>query len=223
MAMATSHKAVRLALPLGPRTLIVVGCGRGGTSLVAGAAIILGVPMGSSPASIIHEDMELVYAAQGRDIDGRLIDGSADNGLKKLEEIIEARNDANDLWGWKDPSADLYLGAIAEVVRNPFIVFVNRDMAAVAQSEVKQMQSSIEQAYDLALIRYSRYWELLQRLQWPTLLVSYERSLLNPESLLCEIADFIGLEPPSERQRDFIKQFASGRDYQELDLANAAV
>ncbi|WJI51195.1 sulfotransferase [Mesorhizobium sp. C089B] len=154
--------------------------------------------MGSSPDSIIHEDMELVYAAQGRDIDGRLIDDSADDGLKKLEEIIEARNDANDLWGWKDPSADLYLGAIAEVVRNPFIVFVNRDMAAVAQSEVKQMQSSIEQAYDLALIRYSRYWELLQRLQWPTLLVSYERSLLNPESLLCEIADFIGLEPPAK-------------------------
>ena len=165
--------------------------------------------------------MELVYAAQGRDMDGRLIDDWA--GFKKLEEIIEARNDANDLWGWKDPSADLYLGAIAEVVRNPFVVFVNRDLAAVAQSEVKQMQCSIEQAYDLALVRYSRYWELLQRLQWPTLLVSYERSLLEPEALLCEIADFIGLEPPSERQRDFIKRFASGRDYQQLDLANAAV
>ena len=180
-------------------------------------------PWDRHPNSVIHEDLELVYAAQGRDLDGHLIDGSADVGLQKLEEIIEARNDANDLWGWKDPSADLYLGAIADAVRNPFIVFVNRDMAAVAQSEVKQMQSSIEQAYDLALIRYSRYWELLQRLQWPTLLVSYERALLNPEAMLCEIADFIGLEPPSEKQRDFIKRFASGRDYQQLDLANAAV
>ena len=57
-AMATSHKAIKLTSAEGPRTLIVVGCGRGGTSLVAGAAIILGVAMGSTIDSVIHEDME---------------------------------------------------------------------------------------------------------------------------------------------------------------------
>ena len=165
----------------------------------------------------------MVYAAQGRDLDGHLIDHSADAGTQRLRELIEARNAAHDIWGWKDPSADLYLEAVADAVRNPFVLFVNRDMAAVAQSEVKLMQCSIEQAYDMALIRYGRYWELLQRLQWPTLLVSYERSVVDPEALLCEIAEFVGLEPPGEKQRDLVKRFASGRDYQQLDLASAAI
>lgn len=214
--MAASHKAIKFASAQAQRTLIVVGCGRGGTSLVAGAASILGVPMGAAHDSLIHEDMELVYAAQGRDLDGNLIDCSTDMAMEKLRDLIRERNEANDLWGWKDPSADLYLETVASVVRDPFVLFVNRDMAAVAQSEVKLMQCSIEQAYEMALIRYGRYWELLQRLRWPTLLVSYERSVLDPKSLLSEIADFIGLDQPSEPQFDLVRRFASGRDYRAL-------
>ncbi|MEP6565952.1 MAG: hypothetical protein ABJB10_12505 [Mesorhizobium sp.] len=218
--MAATHTAIKFASPETQRTLVIVGCGRGGTSLVAGAAIILGVAMGTTSDSVHHEDMELVYAAQGRDMDGNLIDNSADISLEKLRNLIQKRNEANDLWGWKDPSADLYLETVADVVRNPFVLFVNRDMAAVAQSAVKRMQCSIEQAYDMAIIRYRRYWELLQRLQWPTLLVSYERSILDPVALLCEIADFVGLEPPNEKRCDMVKRFASGRTYQQLDLGD---
>lgn len=214
--MATSHRAIRLESPGAQRTLIVVGCGRGGTSLIAGAAVILGVPMGTKAESLNHEDIELVNLAQGRDFDGNLIDDAPDVVTDKLRNLIQSRNDANDLWGWKDPSADLYLAAVADILRNPLVLFVNRDMAAIAQSEVNQTQCSIEQAFDQALLRFDRYWELLQRLQWPTLLVSYERAALDPEALLCEIADFVGLEPPVEGQRDLIRRFASGRGYRQI-------
>jgi len=216
VTMTTSHKAIRLETPGAQRTLIVVGCGRGGTSLVAGAASILGVDMGTDDTSTLHEDLELVYTAQGRDRHGNLMAHSADVATENLKQLVRARNEANDLWGWKDPSADLYLEAISEVVRHPFVLFVNRDIAAIAQSEFKRMQSSIEQAYEQALLRFGRYWVMLQRLQWPTLLVSYERAALDPEALLREVADFIGLAPPNEKQVVAVKAFASGRSYQRI-------
>jgi hypothetical protein len=160
--------------------------------------------------------MEIVFAAQNRDSDGNLIDDSVDINTEKVAAIIRKRNSTKDVWGWKDPSADLYLEAVSKELRNPFVLFVNRDMAAIAQSEVKQMQGSIEQAYELALLRFARYWELLQRFGWPTLLVSYERAALDPVSLLSEIADFVGLGQPSKRQFDLVRRFASGRDYRAL-------
>ncbi|WP_210248201.1 MULTISPECIES: sulfotransferase domain-containing protein [unclassified Mesorhizobium] len=217
--METTHKAIKLSSPGVQRTLIVVGCGRGGTSLVAGAASILGIAMGVSSDSTNHEDDELVNLAQGRDLDGNVIESPAETYLEKLRNLIQTRNEANDFWGWKDPSADMYLEAISDVLRDPLVLFVNRDMVAIAQSEVKRLQCSIEQAYDNALARYSRYWELLQRLQWPTLLVSYERAALDPAALLSEIAEFVGLEPPVERQSDLVKKFASSRDYRKIDLS----
>jgi hypothetical protein len=199
----------------------VVGCGRGGTSLVAGAAIILGVPMGTDSDSINHEDVELVHAAQGRDVEGRPTNVSAGSMTENLKVLIRKRNESSDLWGWKDPSADLYLQDISDSLRNPFIVFVNRDMAAIAQSEFNRMQYSIEQAYEQALLRFTRYWNLLQKLQWPTLLVSYERAALDPESLLCEIADFLGLNQPSKQQREAAKRFAVARDYRSIPPTSA--
>ncbi|MBZ9672569.1 sulfotransferase [Mesorhizobium sp. ES1-3] len=214
--MTTTHTAIKFASPGVQRTLIVVGCGRGGTSLVAGVAAILGVPMGAPHGSTNHEDVELVNLAQGRDLDGNPIGLSAEVHLEKLRSLIQARNRANDLWGWKDPSADMYLDAVSDVLRDPLVLFVNRDMAAIAQSEVNQMQGSIEQAYDMALQRFGRYWGLLQRLQWPTLLVSYERAVLDPEALLCEIADFVGLTPPTEEQRGVARRFAEDREYRTL-------
>ncbi|AZO06017.1 MULTISPECIES: sulfotransferase domain-containing protein [unclassified Mesorhizobium] len=214
--MVTSHRAISLEPPNAERTLIVVGCGRGGTSLVAGAAIILGVPMGADSDSVNHEDVELVNAAQGRDVHGRPTSPVADSVTENLRRLIQERNDSNSLWGWKDPSADLYLEKVSTEVRNPLVVFVNRDMAAIAQSEFNKMQYSIEQAYEQALHRFSRYWSLLQKLQWPTLLVSYERAALDPEALLCEMADFIGLDQPTKQQREAVKRFAATRDYQAI-------
>ncbi|MBZ9819643.1 hypothetical protein [Mesorhizobium sp. CA4] len=172
--------------------------------------------MGTAADSLNHEDIELVNLAQGRDLDGNPTGDASQMVTEKLRKLVLARNDANELWGWKDPSADLYLETISDVLRNPFVLFVNRDMAAIAQSELSQTQGSIEQAFEQALLRFGRYWELLQRLQWPTLLVSYERAALNSEALLCEVADFIGLPPPTERQKTAVKAFAFERTYRQI-------
>ncbi|TGQ11816.1 MULTISPECIES: hypothetical protein [unclassified Mesorhizobium] len=173
--------------------------------------------MGAPEDSINHEDVEIVNLAQGRDFDGNLIDFPPDAISERLTRLVQARNETHDLWGWKDPSADLYLDTIAHVLRNPFVLFVNRDMAAIAKSELNQMQGSIEQGYEMALLRFGRYWALLQRMQWPTLLVSYERAALDPEALLCEIADFIGLEPPTKKQRDMVRKFGTERGYRQIE------
>ncbi|MBZ9672568.1 hypothetical protein [Mesorhizobium sp. ES1-3] len=214
--MISIHRAANLPECSDQLTLIVIGCGRGGTSLVAGAASILGVDMGSPHDSINHEDMEIVFAAQNRNSDGILIDETVEVNIERVVNIIRKRNIEKTIWGWKDPSADMYLAEVANELRNPFVLFVNRDMAAIAQSEVKQMQCSIEQAYEMALLRFGRYWELLQKLRWPTLFVSYERAALDPESLLSGIADFVGLDQPSGCQLDLVRRFASGRAYRAL-------
>ena len=192
--------------PLPPnRTFVVLGSGRGGTTMVAGTIAILGVQMNNASVDIDEanaEDLDILAASQGREIIER--DGlgrlglvtvvSQEARLTKLTEIINHRNHLNSIWGFKDPSAYIYLEQILCKLRNPRIVVVYRDIMAIAERELIANAVPIQDGLQLALDRYGAIQELVRKLGLPTLFISYERAKFRREKFVRSLSEFLEVD-----------------------------
>jgi hypothetical protein len=171
------------------KTVVVVGSGRGGTSAIAGAIHLLGVRMVEGGHELNSEDREIVMSYQRNMHEGHR------KAAEEVSRIIAERNARYDSWGWKDPSADLYLESVITQIRNPHFVMVFRNPLEVAQSHMEKGTPGIEVGIDAALNRYVRYWLLLQKFRCPTLMVSYERAMSDPSGFVDEACGFLDLKP----------------------------
>jgi len=193
------------------RTYIIVGSGRGGTTMVAGVATILGLDLNpSGPGNL--EDRSFVLVAQNRNPapgHGREQLGLTREGIiERLTNSVRLRNKALDVWGWKDPTASSYLRDIFSRLRNPHIIMVWRDPAAVANANLAAVGGDPDQSFDTVLNNYMEYWRLIHELHCPTLMVSYERGRSKPSQLGAEMAEFLGMEMTPEKEAT-IKEFVS--------------
>jgi len=92
------------------KTVIVLGCPRGGTSLVAGVLSRLGVFMGDG---LGHQYEDPRFREE-----------------TSLEEKINAISKNNSLystWGWKLPNTIYYIDNIIEHIRNPVFIAIYRN------------------------------------------------------------------------------------------------
>jgi hypothetical protein len=182
------------------RTVIVIGCGRGGTTAVSGVVDALGVRMveASQPATRINmEDGEFVGAMLE---DRPEPDAPRYPGLyRRIAKVIARRNAAYIDWGWKDPSADLYLEGVIHQVRNPLVLFVVRNIFDIGMSHLAAGGGSFETAFDQSLQRYQRDWQLAAKLGLPTLFIGYERALSDREAFVAQVIDFLRLTPSEEQ------------------------
>lgn len=91
------------------RTYLIIGNGRGGTSMVAGVAHLLGLEL-NAPKGGGFEDHDFTRVSQGLVPEGPPLplDLSPEEITARLRATVELRNSQHDVWGWKDPSADLY-------------------------------------------------------------------------------------------------------------------
>jgi hypothetical protein len=181
--------ASKRPLPEEPRTVVCFGTPRGGTSMVAGTIVGLGVFMGHNLLQNIEDPMF------NPDTDKAL---SWEAFKTRLPSVIDERNNSHQIWGWKFPLAHAYLDEIVTKLRNPHFVIVHRDpVPATLRSNLNDDQLALQ--------------EMLTRTQWtvnnlkfsdrvkaPTLMVSYERATKNPEGLIMQLADFLQLPLPSD-------------------------
>lgn len=183
-----------------PRTYVVLGAPRGGTSMSAGALRLAGVPMGENIRIEWNEDSEFVshkgYIS--------LFDNPAtvEPYLDRLRGLIAARDQKYDVWGWKDPISALYLDRILGELRNPHLVLVMRDPTAIAMREWAALpQTHVTSAsptfyFDhLAKIQglYARAVQTVRDSNLPALMLSYERCLRYPQDFACRILAFSGM------------------------------
>jgi len=172
-----------------PRTVICFGTPRGGTSMVAGTIVGLGVFMGENLLQNIEDPMF------NQDTDKML---SRDAFKARLPSVIAERNNAHKIWGWKFPLAHAYLDEIISEIRNPHFVIVLRDpVPATLRANLDEDQLALQE-----MLRRTRWTiknlELANRIQAPTLMVSYERASKNPEGLILQLADFMQLAVPDD-------------------------
>lgn len=111
------------------RTFVVLGCPRGGTSLVAGALHTAGVYMGNLGNYYQYEDRDFKIPPK-----------QADQALETLAPIIRRRNRKYPYWGWKLPNNIYYIEQVRHLLVEPCYLFIYRDPLRIAQSSARHDQ-----------------------------------------------------------------------------------
>ncbi len=179
----------------------------------SGALRLAGVPMGEETTVDTNEDREFV-SHQG---DISVFEDAArlEPYLERVRGLIAARDRTYDVWGWKDPISGLYLDRILGDLRNPHLVLVMRDPAAIAMREwVSLPQSHVsgtsQTFYFDHLARtqllYSRAVQIVRDCNLPALILSYERCLRYPQDFASRIIAFSGSSGEDEATDEALMQ-----------------
>lgn len=171
-----------------PRTVVCLGTPRGGTSMVAGAIAGLGVPMGRDlPANVEDPDFNADHTEK-----------PFKAFVRGLPAVIAARNADHAVWGWKYPRAARYLDDIAGHLRQPMLVVVMRDPVPAVLRQMKKGTMSAMEAVQQRVRMEARNVKLVETLEVPTLMVSYERAITYPTEFLTELAAFLKCDLPAD-------------------------
>lgn len=177
--LATSQKRVTIPIaaekvPDGPRTVVVLGVERGGTSMVAGAIRAMGIPMGDR-AGFNHEDPRFLT-----------------EDPERLGAYIAQRNQEHAVWGFKMPKASLNLGFFAQALRAPVFVVAYRNPVAIVDS---WEQRGAGLPFDV-MTRVNDYQAALNRFlcdgRHPVLWVNYERAVADAGAKARFVEDLAG-------------------------------
>lgn len=171
-----------------PRTVVCLGTPRGGTSMVAGAIVGLGVPMGR----------DLTANVEDPDFNANRLGKPLTDFVRDLPAVIAARNADHAVWGWKFPRAGSYLGEIAGKLRQPMLVVVMRDPVPAVLRDLNRGSMSAMEAVQQRVRMGTRNVNLVETLQVPALMVSYERAITYPTDFLTELAGFLKCDLPTD-------------------------
>lgn len=170
----------------GPRTVVCFGTARGGTSMVAGAILGLGVPMGPDLGRNL-EDPEFNFDRQNKPLEAFVDHARA---------VIAVRNAAHGVWGWKFPNAGRYLQQIIGDIRAPHLVCVYRDPVPMALRRTKTAAGA--GSFIATRLRAQiKNTALVEEIGAPCLMVSYEKAAAYPLVFLQELSAFLNLPLPA--------------------------
>jgi len=204
MALSASTSKTSVALnivaePPARRTYVAFGLERGGTSPVAGIMRALGLDLGEID--------------EGNNEDKRF----QAKGLGQLRTVIAARNETQDVWGWKYPPAVSYLPVLVKAIRNPYFVVVYRDVVATALSrhqwDGKFLRRSVRMSLHEANATTNANTSFALATGRPCLLVSNEKASRDTDALIDEIADFLNVETPPDDLRVQIREYVRPGSY----------
>ncbi|KNG95311.1 sulfotransferase family protein [Pseudaestuariivita atlantica] len=182
-------------------TPVILGTPRGGTSMLSGLCRIFGIDMGDTLDQANNEDQDfLVHGGDRILLTGDKRTRKRKDVINRIGEVIDTRNAAKSTWGWKDPMAAFYIDDVFHKLRNPAILAVLRDPAAVGIREIHarginenedlrkmlQVQNAVEQ--------HNRILTVIERSKVPTFVLSYERALRHPEPVVEGLAAFLGID-----------------------------
>lgn len=177
-----------------PRTIVVVGVARGGTSMVAGALHHLGVPMGKPCQPPIYEDT-------------RFDDPLAKGDARAVRKLARQSTRQWRVWGYKRPKSAQHLRLIDRTFVNPRYVVVFRDVAAVARrqqlahAEEPESIAARAGALKLSLKKYMQITDFLLKHEPPALSISYEKAVQQPNAFLDSLMDFAQLRATADEVR----------------------
>ena len=170
------------------KTFIVIGAPRGGTSMVAGVLHHLGVNMVSTLPSTVYERLDLSLAIEGDTAD-------------EANNIIASLNTQYKIWGWKRPDSIYHTDKWQGKFRNPHYIFVFRDVFAIANRNRISMLHNVIDNIQLANEHYRIMIDFLHKTKAPTLLISYEKAMMNQEYFIERMSKFIG----SKQRKDLFE------------------
>ena len=181
-----------------PKTVVIIGAPRGGTSMVAGTVRELGINLGQRLGEN-HEDPKFLK----KDLD-------------HIRDAIALRNEQNETWGWKMPHSTEYIDEIEEDLRNPHVIMVWRNTLATSISQVNRSGSDIHTALQFSTNRVQDMVDKVAKLSCPVLLVDYDRATVYKEDFIDALAEFVGAEMNDEMRQNCLRFIDPSVGYQQV-------
>jgi len=171
-----------------PRTLIMTGLARSGTSMLADMLRAGGVWQGDHVFEPIIEDAEIGQLLRARD-------------LSRLDALIARRNAMMPVWGFKLPNLHHFLkhSELARF-RNPLLLIMYRDPVAVTVRNILSEQAEGIAAIIDATAAMHAMTQFAFATKLPVLFLSYEKALQFGTDFIDSVATFCGIAV-DDRQR----------------------
>lgn len=158
-----------------PKTFIVFGNFRGGTTMIAKCLKNMGVFMGHLMSSGTGEDEEFQT-----------------DDAREIIELIKKRNEAHYVWGWKFPNSIKYVDRFEEYLVNPHFICIFRDPYAIAMSEVNRTNQDFNLMFNRANQRNKKMIEFATSNNRKVLMLSYEHCITRREEFAKTLTKFVG-------------------------------
>jgi len=172
-------------LPAGaPRTAVVLGVARGGTSMVSGVLRGLDVFMGDN-LGFNHEDTKVQRIVSNKK-------------FEDFGELARERDEEHPIWGFKFPEASVMMDKFHPSLRNPHYLFVMRHPMSRGMSVVARTGGTLTAAIEDALKNYQAIFAFLNKVDAPVLMINYEQATENAQASVEQIAGFLGMDQHSE-------------------------
>ena len=197
-----------------PKEIIILGMHRSGTSMLSGVLNRLGIDMGddqvgrqqSNPLGHF-EDGELlslneyILSQAGGSWDNPPPAAQIQNQAAKLndriQKIIQDKRLANQdqHWGWKDPRTSLTINLYLPYLRNPYIIWSQRDPVSISNSLWIRNEISPEEADELTEYYQKQIKDFFrQHPELPVLEISYQDMIDQPGYWIHKIVGFLNLD-----------------------------
>ena len=180
------------------RTFVVVGCPRGGTSVLAGALHHAGVHMGAFTTT------------QYEDPDFKIPPDLASGASARLAPVIRSRNEQFEYWGWKVPNSVYYIQSVAPLLVNPCFLFIYRDPLEIARSSARHDEGNWDERRQMLFEVAVAHTALVRRFQKSLRAGHHEFWLEAIHRDAAGFVDrFIALLAPLPADRDALLRFVS--------------
>lgn len=201
------------------KTVVILGSGRSGSSLVANMLIKLGVHMGTDflgpgPSNPLGHFENLRFLNLNERVllpiaGGGWMKPPNSEGLKKAEKLFSnkiktlvKREQREPIWGWKDPRTSLLIDLYYPYLVDPYFIVCERNPDDVARSWSKISSMSFDESKELCLKYDNLAGEFLdENPSAKHLHVLFEDVIANPVDFIERVSGFLGLSPSSNQKR----------------------
>lgn len=176
-----------------PRTFIVTGLGRSGTSMTAALLGHLGLLSVEDAYPVTLDDREFLDALTRQD-------------RTALADAIARRDARWFAWGFKIPSIHGFLDAAEiEFFRAPHVIVMMRDVAAVAHQHA--IAEGMEQGAALfeTISGMTELMAFVRALSCPVAVMSYEKAVCFPAAFVDALLAFVSVEADAGRRAELVR------------------
>ncbi len=174
-------------LDLKQKTLIVLGVGRGGTSLISGSLAHLGIFMGEEAYPPVFEDVKLATQLENKK-------------FEDAKSTIESYN-SNDIWGFKRPSSIEYVKELHNSCKNPIYLIIFKDIFAISNRNTISMKFNLLDSLKSAHTSYGKILSFLSNENPNAFLFSYEKMMQDKELFVDTLIELIGTKRVTPQQK----------------------
>ena len=168
------------------KTVVVLGLGQGGTSMICAVVNALGITFGEADTRFGNfEYLDMPNVSSNREV--------------WFEDIRRANERAN-VWGFKYHYTHRYSPEdVHPALRNPYYVVVVKDIFSIAQRRLQRVPIDRDNILKCLLSLTNEYrllWDWIYKLPpTPLLVTSYQRAITNPRDFVGRLSSFLRLTP----------------------------